>query len=118
MKVQELYENALALVGKNEEGTSYPFMDRVPSLLNPEIYVLNSFRDEDAQIDTVIRIDDEIDLTAKEAQGLSLCLAYAIATEINGYPEARTMALYQQRNRVMGSICTEMEEIEETIGVS
>lgn len=117
MKVQKIYEDALAMVGKTEEGSTYPFMDRVPSLLNPDITVLNYFRDDDNQLDPVAKINDEIELTAKEAQGLSLCLACVMATEINGFPDTRLAALMRQRDQVMGSISTAMEEITEAIRV-
>lgn len=117
MKVQKLYENALALIGKTEEGTSYPFMERVPSLLNLDLAVLNLYRSEDEQLPEVETIGDDIDLTAKEANGLTLCLAYTAASEIDGFPENRLVTLYKQRNGVMGSITTGMEDIAERIGV-
>lgn len=117
MKVQKLYETALLTLGKTEEGTSYSFAERVPALLNPDITVLNLFRDGDKQLPVVKRINDELDLTGKEAQGLSLCLAYLAATEIEGFPEARLALLLRQRNQVMGSFSTGMEEIAETMGV-
>lgn len=117
MKVQKIYEDALSLIGKTEEGTTYSFVDRVPALLNPDIAVLNIFRSEDEQIETVNSIADEIEVSNKEAQGLTLCLAFAAASETEGIPETRLVHLLRQRNSVMGAITTGMEEIAETIGV-
>lgn len=118
MKIQKLYEQALNIVGKTEEGTSYPFMDRLPSLLNLDLIVLNSFRDDDNQLELVTKISDDVDLTNKEAQGLSLCLAYHIAMEDPDIPDERKVAIGRQRDMVMGSICTEMEQIPEAIDTS
>ena len=117
MRVQKIYENALALIGRTEEGTDYSFMDRVTSLLNPDIAVLNAFRGDDNLIPEVEKISDDIDITAKEAQGLSLCLACMAASEIDGFSESRLSLLYRQRGTVMGSINTGMEDITETIGM-
>ena len=117
MKVQKIYEKALLILGKTEEGTAYPFLDRVPSLLNPDIAMLNLFRADDQQLSEVTKISDDLALTAKEANGLAFCLAYTAGTEISGFPQARLATIYQQRNQIMGSINTGMEEITETIGI-
>lgn len=120
MKVQEIYKKALLIIGKTEEGTNYPFMDRVPSLLNPDIATLNLFRDSDKQLSEVSKMSDELDLTAKEANGLAYCLAYIAATEgsSKSFSDARLALLYKQRNAIMGSITTGLQNITETIGMS
>ena len=118
MKVQKIYEKALLILGKTEEGTSYPFLDRVPSLLNLDIATLNLFRADDAQLPEVTKISQDLAVTAKEAEGLAYCLAYIAGTEISDYPQARLALIYRQRNQIMGSINTGMEEIVETIGIS
>lgn len=118
MRVQKIYENALAILGKTEEGTAYPFMQRVPFLVNQELVTLNLFRDDENQLPEVNTVADEINITSKEAQGLSLCLACVMATEIDDVPEERVADIVRNRNSVMGSITSGMEEIRETIGVS
>lgn len=115
MRVQELYETALAIIGKTEEGTDYDFMNRVPYLLNSPIHTLNLFRDSDNQIAEVKTIADTIELTAQEAQGLSLCLACVAASEIDGFPENRLAAIYRERAMVMGGVSTGMTDIPELI---
>ncbi len=117
MKVQKIYEKALLILGKTEEGTAYPFLDRVPSLLNPDIVTLNLFRDEDSQLEFAEKISDDISFTDTEANGLAYCLAYIAATEIDNFSNARLSLIYKQRNQIMGSITTDMAEIEETVGV-
>lgn len=117
MKVQKIYEDALAMIGKTEEGTAYPFADRVPTLLNSDIATLNLYRADDQQIESVETIGDDIEITEKEAQGLTLCLAFVAASETQGISEARVAHILKDRNRVMGSFTTGMEEIAETVGV-
>lgn len=117
MKVQKIYEDALFLIGKTEEGTDYPLVDRVPTLLNSDIATLNLYRPNDQQIESVKTIGDEIEVTEKEAQGLTLCLAFVAASETQGISEMRLAQIMRDRNRVMGSFTTGMEDIVETIGV-
>lgn len=117
MKVQKIYEDALAMIGKTEEGTSYPFADRVPTLLNSGIATLNLYRADDQQIESVETLRDELEISKKEARGLTLCLAFVAASETQGIPEMRVVQILKERNQAMGSFTTGMEDIVERTGV-
>lgn len=110
--VQTIYERALSLLGKTEEGTDYPFADRAPALLNTYLYELNIFRDENNKIPEVETLQSEMDLSEKEALALSYCLAAIAGSETN-IPDLSMQIIIDTRNRLMGSINTGLEDIPE-----
>ncbi|MEE0775867.1 MAG: hypothetical protein U0M15_02255 [Bacillota bacterium] len=112
VKVQAVYERALSLLGKTEEGTDYPFADRAPALLNTYIHELNLFRDEENQISPVETMQSVFDISEKEALALAYCLA-AVAGSEAGIPELSLKVIFDTHNRLMGSFTTGFEDIPE-----
>lgn len=112
VKLQEIYEKALSVLGKTEEGTDYPFADRAPALLNTYLYELNLFREAENQISPAETMQSVLDISEKEALALAYCLAAVTGSEA-GIPELSLKVIYDTRNRLMGSFTTGFEDIPE-----
>lgn len=112
VKVQAIYERALAVLGKTEEGTDYPFADRAPALLCPYIQTINLYRDEANKIPAVKTLQDKIQLTDTEVEALAYCLA-AVAGSEAGISQFALKIILENRNALMGAFTTGFEDINE-----
>ena len=112
VKVQAIYEKALAVLGKTEEGTDYPLADRVPALLGPYIQTINLYRDEANKIPAVKTLQDKIELTDREAEALAYCLA-AVAGSEAGISQFALKIIFENRNALMGAFTGGFEDIGE-----
>ena len=116
VKIQDIYESALSILGKTEEGTDYPFMDRFPAILNVHIAEINLFRDDNKQIALISKMSDSVDLSDREKNALSYCMAANAAAEID-MQDLALKNIFDMRNRLMASINTGLEDVSERYGV-
>lgn len=111
MTIQYIYEKALDILGKSEEGTDFAFAKRVPVLLLPYISVFNTFRGEAERLPQIVTLKTDLDLSDKEYNALVYSLAYEAALSADNFSKEVISNLGHTKQILLSQICTGMQKI-------